>query len=272
MNLLGGRAWRLELFPLIAAEVPDFSLDRALRYGLLPAVWSSENPDEDLDSYTSTYLKEEIMTEGLSRNLPAFSRFLKVAALSSGGLVNYAEMASNAQLAESTVRGHFEVLQDTLLGFLLEPFTESRKRKAIQTPKFYFFDNGVRHLLLGTSSLDRNSDLYGNSFETWFAHELRAYVSYSRLKTPLTYWRSTSNFEVDFLIGTKAAIEVKATKRATDRHLKGLAALAEENICDRYYLVTQDPLIRQVPLHRGKKAVFVPWQKFIELLWAGEVV
>lgn len=271
-NMLGGRAWMVSLFPLSYREIPDFDLERILRFGGLPKVYLSNEPDEDLDSYVSTYLKEEIQAEGLVRNLPAFSRFLKIAALSSGELINYARMASDAGVSESTVRGHFEILQDTLLGSLLEPFIESKKRKAIQTPKFYFFDNGVRHMLSGTLSLDRNSNLYGSSFETWLAHELKLYLNYKRKKLPLTFWRSTSDFEVDFLIGDQAAIEVKATSRTSDRHLRGLSALAEEQIFKKYYLVTQDPISRIVSIKGKAKAHLLNWKDFLEQLWDGNIV
>ena len=271
-NLLGGRAWTLNLFPLTTSELPQFNLNRALRFGLLPSVWFSKNPEEELDSYISTYLKEEILTEGLSRNLPAFNRFLKVAALSSGNLINFSQMASDAQVAESTLRGHFEILQDTLIGYLLEPFIESKKRKAIATPKFYFFDNGVRHTLMGTTALDRNSDLYGSSFESFLAHEIRAYLSYTRLKLPLTFWRSTSQFEVDFLIGSDIAIEVKSTSRAHEKHLKGLMALSEEKIFKHFYLVTQDPLRRTYPLKNGHKAILLPWHDFLKQLWNKKII
>lgn len=270
-NLLAGRAWTLNLFPLVFPEIPKFDLNRALRFGLLPAVWLSGDPEEELDSYISTYLKEEILAEGLSRNLPALNRFLKVAALSSGNLINYSQMASDAQVAESTIRGHFEVLQDTLIGYIIEPFIESKKRKAIATPKFYLFDNGVRHALMGTISLDRNSDIYGSSFEAWLAHEIRAYLGYTRSKLPLTFWRSISQFEVDFLIGDKVAIEVKATSQAHERHLKGLKALSEEKIFKSFYLVTQDPTVRTYSLTSGSKVTFLPWGDFLKRLWDGQI-
>ena len=271
-NLLGGRAWLLNLFPLTTSEIPHFNLDRSLRFGLLPSVWFSKNPEEELDAYISTYLKEEILAEGLSRNLPAFNRFLKVAALSSGNIINYAQMASDAQVAESTLRGHFEVLQDTLLGYILEPFIESKKRKAITTPKFYFFDNGVRHALMGTTSLDRNSDLYGSSFEAFLAHEIRAYLNYTRTKLPLTFWRSTSQFEVDFLIGNQVAIEVKSTAHAHEKHLKGLMALSEEKIFRHFYLVTQDPVKRTYSLKKKCTAILLPWNIFLKDLWDGKIL
>lgn len=271
-NLLAGRAWTLQLFPLILSEIAKFDLNRALRFGLLPVVWLSQDPEEELDSYISTYLKEEILAEGFSRNLPAFNRFLKVAALSSGNLINYSQMASDAQVAESTIRGHFEILQDTLIGYIIEPFIESKKRKAIATPKFYIFDNGVRHALMGTTSLDRNSDLYGSSFEAWLAHEIRAYLSYTRSKLPLTFWRSTSQFEVDFLIGDKVAIEVKACSQANKNHLKGLLALSEEKIFKYFYLVTQDPIARTYPLKNNCNVKLLPCRDFLKQLWNGKIL
>lgn len=271
-NMLAGRAWRAELMPLTTSEVPNFKVDRALRYGTLPSVWKSDSPEEDLDAYVSTYLKEEIEIEARLRNLPAFSRFLKVAALSSGQMINFAQMASDAAIAETTLKSHFQILQDTLLGYLVEPFVGTKKRKAIATAKFYLFDNGVRHTLLRTEGLDRNSDLFGSSFEAFIANELRAYLSYKRIKKDLTYWCSRSQFEVDFLVGTNVAIEVKASRRATDHHLRGLAALAEEKIFKDYYLVSHDPIARIADIGSGKQATLVPWDDFLTRLWQGKVV
>ncbi len=271
-NMLAGRAWRAELLPLTTAEIPAFNIERALRFGTLPAVWISESPEDDLDSYVVTYLKEEIEIECRLRNLSAFSRFLKVAALSSGELINFAKMASDAAIPETTLKSHFQILQDTLLGHILEPFLETKKRKAISTGKFYLFDNGVRHTLLGTGTLDRNSDLYGSSFEAFILHELRAFISYRRIKKELTFWRSKNQFEVDFLIGRQVAIEVKATQRITDRHLRGLNALAEEKIVEDFYIISNDPLARVIDIGSGKKTYALPWKEFLARLWAGEVI
>lgn len=270
-NMLAGRAWKAELWPLTSAEIPNFNLERALRYGTLPAIWTSEYPDEDLDAYVSTYLKEEIEMECQLRNLPAFSRFLKVAALSSGQLINYAQMASDAAVSETTLKSHFQILQDTLLGHLVEPFVETKKRKAIATSKFYLFDNGVKHMLAQTQALDRNSELYGASFEAFIAGELRAFLSYRRIKKPLAYWRSQSRFEVDFVIGNQVAVEVKAAKTVTEKHLRGLAALAEEKIFDHFYLVSQDPVARTADVGSGRKALLIPWKEFLRRLWMGEI-
>jgi predicted AAA+ superfamily ATPase len=268
-NLLAGRAWTAELFPLTFDELKGegFDLERYLHLGGLPSVYTSSDPVEELDAYVHTYLYEELQAEGIVRKLTAFSKFLTVAALSNGEVLNYTKVASDCQIAASTIREYFSVLEDTLLGFSLHPWVKSKKRKATQTAKFYLFDPGVTHHISGTKSFDRNSNLYGKSFEQFIAMELRAFISYKRIKnTPLSYWRSTNGHEVDFLIGDEVAIEVKSSKQISDRDLKGLKALQEEGLIDSFYLVSQDP----VP--RLKDGIFIlPWDVFLTKLWAGEV-
>lgn len=271
-NMLAGRAWRADLFPLTSQEIPNFKLERALQYGTLPPVWMSKEPSEDLEAYVNTYLKEEIQLESNIRNLPAFSRFLKVAAFQSGQLINFAQTASDAAVAETTVKSYFQILQDTLLGFTLEPFLETRKRKAIATSKFYLFDNGVRNTLLRVEYLDRNSDLWGTAFETFIGQELRAYLSYRRIKKDLTFWRSTSQFEVDFAIGSDIAIEVKATSKVHNKHLKGLKALSEEGIFKRFYLVSNDKISKKIPLSKDVNVILMPWDTFLEQLWKDKLI
>jgi predicted AAA+ superfamily ATPase len=266
-NLLAGRVWEARLFPLIWKEAPRFNLEKYLRYGGLPAVYLSDFPEEELDAYVNTYLKEEILAEGLIRNLPPFARFLRSIALANGEVINFTKLANDCQVAPSTVREHIGLLEDTLVGFLLPAWTASRKRKAIKSGKFYFFDPGVTHTLAGTRVLDRNSDLYGKSFEQFIGMEIRAYLSYSRNKLSYTYWRSTHGHEVDFLIGEKAAVEVKATSRLTLRDYRGLMALAEERVFTDLFLVSQDP----VAARQGNVRAF-HWEEFLRKLWRGEIV
>lgn len=265
-NLLGGRAWTANLYPLTRAEIPRFDLARFLRYGGLPPVVLSDDPEEDLHAYVRTYLHEEIQAEGYVRRLPAFSRFLTTAALTNGQMLNFAKIGNDAGLPAATVREHYFLLEDTLVGFLLPAWIKSRKRKAISTAKFYFFDTGVTHALTGTTTLDRNSDLYGRSFEQWIAMELRAYLGYRRRRETLSYWRSVSDHEVDFVIEDHAAVEAKATKRVSDSDLRGLHALAEEKIVRKLFLVSEDPLETK----RGPVRC-MPWQKFLDELWADEL-
>lgn len=261
-NLLAGRAWRALLFPLCWKEIPNFRLDHFLRYGGLPQVYPSPLPQEELDAYAQTYLKEEILAEGLIRKMPPFSRFLKAAALSCGTQLNFSQIGNDCQIPPSTVREYYSILEDTLIGFLLESWTHSKKRKAVQTAKFYFFDTGVTHTLAGTQTLDRNSNLYGVSFEQFIGMELRAYLSYRRLKESLYFWRSVQGFEVDFLIGDHTAIEVKVTPKASQKDFKGLKALKEEGGFKNFYLVTQD----RIP-SKKEEITQIYWETFLERLW-----
>jgi len=262
VNLLAGRAWRAELFPLVSCEIPHFNIERHLRYGGLPSVVLSNEPEEELIAYVETYLSQEIRAEGLARNLPAFARFLNVAAINSGQRVNYSKVASDAQVSPSTVTEYYSVLEDTLLGFRLEPWAKSVKRKPSQTGRFYLFDLGVWHTLIQTGDLSRNSDLFGRSFEHFIAQELRAFLSYTRSQDRLSFWRTQEGIEVDFCIGDHTAIECKASARVTMRDAKGLIALREEGVFRSLLLVSNDDLNR---MEDGIK--FVSWRTFLDELW-----
>lgn len=266
-NLLAGRAWTAHLYPLSYAEIPAFNLDHYLRYGGLPAIYQSNDPDEDLHAYIQTYLYEEILAESIVRKLPQFSRFLQVAAYSNGQLLNFAKLASDTGISASTIREYYRVLEDTLLGFTLEPFTHTKKRKSVSTAKFYFFDTGITHTLAQTKTLDRNSDLYGKSFEHWIGMELTSYLSYCRLKIPLSFWHSKHQHEVDFIIGDEVAIEVKATRQVTHHDLKNLKVLEEEGIFKHYFLVSQDKIAK-----KQGRLYCLHWKDFMEKLWAGEII
>ena len=265
-NLLGGRAWTANLYPLTYAEIPKFDLPRFLRYGGLPPVLLGDDPDEELHAYVRTYLHEEIQAEGLVRRLPAFTRFLTTAASTNGQMLNFAKIGNDAGLPAATVREHYFLLEDTLVGFLLPAWTKSTKRKAISTSKFYFFDTGVAHALSGTRVLDRNSDLYGRSFEQWIAMELRAYLGYRRRHEELGYWRSTADHEVDFVIGDHVAVEAKATRRVGASDLRGLIALAEEKIVRQLFLVSEDP----IETKRGPIRC-LSWRTFLDELWGDKL-
>ena len=266
-NLLAGRVWSAGMFPLIYREITNFNLDRYLRYGGLPAVYLSDYPEEELYAYVNTYLKEEILAEGLIRRLPPFSRFLKTIALANGEMINFTKLANDCQVPPSTVIEYVGLLEDTLIGFLLPAWIESKKRKAIKTGKFYFFDPGITHTLAGTETLDRNSNLYGISFEQFIGMELRAYLSYRRKKRPLTYWRSKNGHEVDFLLGTQTAIEVKASQKVSRNDVKGLKYLKEEGVFQNFILVSQDPVSTLTD-----NILTLPWQRFLADLWEDKFV
>ena len=223
VNLLAGRALVAQMFPLVRNEIASFALPRYLHCGGLPEVYLSDIPDEILDAYVYTYLQEEIRAEGVVRRLPSFSRFLQTMALSNGEILNFTKMANDCQLAVSTVRDYVQVLEDTLLGALLLPWGAAKKRKAVRTAKFYFFDTGVTRTLSAIKTIERNSNFYGKAFEQFIWMELRAYLSYQRKKLPLTFWRTKHRHEVDFLIGEQLAVEVKAKQNREPQRFKGPA-------------------------------------------------
>ena len=224
---------------------------------------------EYLYSYVETYLKEEIQTEALVRNLANYTRFLNQAALRSTEILNFTSVGSDAQISPNTVRDYYQILEDTLIGYLLEPWTGSVKRKAIQTAKFYFFDCGVANAIRGVSHVEETTDLYGRQFEQFICSELKAYLSYTRNRASMNYWRSTSKFEVDFVLDGKIAIEVKASKRVTERDHKGLKAIAEEPVkWERLILVSRDPQLMRF----SSGIEHLHWEDFFRDLWAGRIL
>jgi predicted AAA+ superfamily ATPase len=264
VNLLGGRAPSRTLHPFIHRELGDrFDLLRALDRGLIPSIYFSDSPRDDLRAYVGTYLKEEIAAEALTRNIPAFGRFLEVAALCHGTMLNYSAVASDAQVPLSTVREFFHVLEDTLIARSLPAWTRSRSRKAIATAKHYFFDGGVVRHLQRRSGLAARSPEFGEAFESYIFHELSTYADYTE-GAALAYWRSTSNFEVDFVLADETAIEVKAKNPVGGRDLRGLRALKEESLLRRYVVVSLEPRPRTVDGIR-----ILPWQDFLGELWEG---
>ncbi len=267
VNLLAGRAWSAELFPLLRQEIPNFDLNRYLLYGGLPQVYLSKFPQEELNAYINTYLKEEIQEEALVRKLQSFARFLEVSALTSGNMINFASLSNDVSIPASTIREYYAILQDTLIGFILPAWTKSIKRKAISTAKFYYFDVGVRNKVAGIKNIDPHSDQYGQAFEHFIAMELRAYLSYLRIDEKLSYWQAQNGQEVDFIIGDDIAIEVKATTNPNSKHMKGLRALAEENICKKYYLVckcSNNKIIDNIHI--------INWNDFLEKMWLNKLM
>ena len=266
VNLLAGRAWIAKLFPLTFAEMPNFDLDRYLRFGGLPAVVNSSDPIEQLDAYVTTFITEEIKAEGAVRKLPAFVEFLRIAALGNGQLVNFANIARDVGVSAPTVAGYYQILEDTLVGFQLNPWKKPTTRKPISTAKFYFCDPGVVNALSGTKAVDRNSNLYGSLFEQWIAMELVAYLSYRRIKDKLYFWRTEDKVEVDFVVENCIAIEVKSAAKVTGSDLRGLMQLMDEKLVSHYYIITNDPIDRiQDNVHH------LHWRSFMRKLWSDEL-
>jgi len=265
-NLLAGRAWVTHLHPLVSAEVGAERLLERLDRGSLPAVLDSVRPREDLKAYVGTYLQEEIRAEGLTRSIENFSRFLAVAAACNGEQLNYTAVGSDSGVPPRTVREYFQILEDTLLGYQLPAYRKTIKRKPVATSKFYFFDVGVANTLLRRSEVVPGSETFGKALEHLVFLEVRARLDYGRADLPLSYWRSLSGIEVDFLVGSRVAIEVKGKERVTRRDQAGLRALAEELPLLRKLIVCTEPRRR-----RDDDVEIVPVREFLDDLWAGRV-
>ncbi|MBI1953825.1 MAG: ATP-binding protein [Candidatus Omnitrophica bacterium] len=263
VDLLGGRARTKFLHPLTWRELGNrFELARVAERGLLPSIYFSDDPKADLKAYAGAYLKEEIVAEGATRNVPAFSRFLRVAALCNGTIVNFTNVANDAQVARTTVYEYFEILKDTLILQELPAWRKSKKRKPLCSSKYYFFDVGVAAALQGRE-FRLGTPEFGEAFETYLMHELASYRDY-QVEEPLSFWRSASGFEVDFVIGDHTAVEVKAKRNVSANDVKSLRALAEEKKLKRHLCVSLETRPRKMG-----EVTILPFQEFLEALWGG---
>lgn len=268
-NLLGGRAVRNVLFPLVSAEIPDFDLDKAINNGTLPRHYLVNNPKKRLQAYIGDYLKEEIKAEALTRNLSTFARFLEVAAISSGEILNYNNIASECGLSSPTIKEYFSILEDTMIGFFVPAYKKVVKRRVIQAARFYYFDVGVTNYLLRRSNkLQQGSPEYGKAFEHFIIQELNAYINYNDDDLRLSYWRTASGYEVDAIIGdAEIAIEIKSSKEIHSHHLKGLRAFSEEYPDSRKIVVANEQFARIM----GGDIEIIPVKEFLSQLWNGSL-
>ena len=246
-NTLGGRAYPVYLFPFVSAELPELDLQQAINYGMLPPHYLAKNPHRRLSAYIDVYLKEEIKEEALVRNLNAFQRFLEVAALTDGEMVNLKNIAQDCGVSANTVSSYFDILEDTLLGFRVPAYTKTMKRRLVQAPRFYYFDVGVANYLLHRKDLVRGTAEYGHAFEHLVIQELRAWLAYTDCVEQLSYWRTYTGQEVDVVIGdARVAIEIKSVEEVLPRHLKGLKAFASDYPDSRLLIVSLDPINRKM--------------------------
>lgn len=264
VNLLGGRARTKYLHPLTYRELGEhFNLETFISHGGLPSIYFSDDPRADLEAYAGSYLQQEIVAEGATRNIAAFSRFLKVAAYCNATIVNFTNLATDAQVPRTTVYEYFEILKDTLVLHELPAWRETKKRKPLASSKYYFFDIGVV-AAIQERRYRRGTPEYGEAMETYVMHELRSYIDYTSGE-PLAFWRSTSGFEVDFILGNHSAIEIKASENIGPNDLKSLNALAEEEKLKRYLCVSLEGRRRQVGA-----VTILPVREFLDNLWDGE--
>ncbi len=235
-NLLAGRAYTYHLFPLTFPEAGDlFNLDRALRTGMLPALWNSdsENPAEFLRSYAETYLKEEVAAEGLVRDIGPFAYFLDIVAANNGETVNFNNIARECSVSVKTAQQYFHILEDTFLAFKLSAWTRSGRRRLISHPRYYLFDTGVTNALAHTLTRQLNPNVYGRRFEQFVISQLMAQIEYRRLDYQFYYWRTHHGAEVDVLIcqGNRiiCALEIKSSQHISTESLRGLKSFADDN-------------------------------------------
>ena len=267
-NLLGGRALRFELYPFIKREIPDFDLLRALNHGLLPRHYLSDSPQRLIAAYIGSYLQDEIIAEAKIRNIQSFTRFLEVAAFSNGEMVNYTNIAADCGVSAPTVKEYFQILEDTLIGRFIPSFQKKPKRRVIQAPRFYYFDVGIANYLLKRHQIELGSEPFGKAFEHYIYHELYAHSHYSRKDYAISYWRTASGLEVDFILGDhEVAIEVKSTNHVQERHLKGLKSFAEEYNVKRFLVVSMDPKPR-----KSGQINIIPWSLFLDELWNDGII
>lgn len=267
-NLLGGRALRYELYPLVYQEIPEFDLLRALNNGLLPRHYLSHKPEKLISAYIGSYLRDEVMAEARIRNMAAFARFLEMAAFSNGEMVNYTNIATDCGVSAPTVKEYFQILEDTLTGRFLPSFQKKPKRRVILAPKFYFFDIGIANQLVKRGRIEFGSESFGKAFEHFIYLELYAHSKYTDLNYQISYWRTTTQIEVDFILGDHdVAIEVKSTDMVNKRHIKGLQSFAEEYSVKRLIIVSNDPYPRQI-----ENVSVLPWRIFLDQLWAGDII
>jgi len=275
-NLLGGRAWQYHFYPLVFAEINDFDLLRALQNGLIPNHYLSKKEfiADYLQAYVDVYLTDEIRNEGLVRNLAGFFRFLDVAGLCNGEMINVSNIARDCGIDRTTVQGFYQILVDTLLGYFIYPFRKRVKRDLISaTPKFYLFDVGVANYLARQTVIELKGEIAGKSLEHYILMELVAYLGMSRKRVNISYWRTKTGLEVDFILGdAEIAIEVKISENVHQQDLKGIIAFCEEHPNAKSLIISQDKKIRQLIVNPKLIMTIMPWKNFLEALWRGEII
>ena len=268
-NLLGGRAWRYEMFPFTSKEVGDFDLLNVLNRGMIPLHYLQNNYRKSLNAYVTDYLKEEVFHEGLTRNVPAFSRFFEAMGYSHGQLTNYSNIARECGVDSKTVKEYYQILVDTLLGAWVTPFKRRQNRQVIgKASKFYLFDVGVAGAVAKRGITEAKGEAFGQAFEHFIFLEMQAHSSYSELGYDIRFWRTKSGLEVDFILGdADVAVEVKGADRVDNRDFKPLSAFIDEYSPRQTYMVCNEKTRR---IHNG--VTVIPWREFLNDLWDGKII
>jgi len=265
-NLLAGRAFVLQLFPLTAREIGErFSLQSSLAWGTLPRavmIESNEDRRDFLRSYAHTYLQEEITQEQIVRRLDPFRRFLVVAAQMSGQILNFSKIAREIGSSTATVQSYFQILEDTLIGNLVEPFHESVRKRQRGNPKFYFFDTGVQRALNNTLQVELAPQTYafGVAFEHFVVNEIHRLQAYGKKDYRLSYLRTKDGVEIDLIIerpGMKRAlVEIKSTERITGEDIRSLITLGKDVPNSEAFCLSRDPTAKKI-----SAVSCLPWQE-----------
>jgi len=268
-NLLGGRAWRYEMFPLVSEELKDMDLLKALNRGMIPSHYFQDQYQKSLIGYVQDYLKEEVFAEGLTRNIPGFARFFDAMGYSHGELLNFSNIGRDAGIDAKTVREYFRILEDTLLGRMVGPYKKKGSRQILlKAPKFYLFDVGVASVIAKRHVREERGEAFGRAFEHFIFMEIAAHTSYRDLHYDIRYWRTKSGQEVDFVLGDgETAVEVKGTSRVDPRELRSLGVFVDEYAPKTAVVVSNEREVRRV----GKIRV-LPWRIFLTELWQGGII
>lgn len=267
-NNLGGRAIPETLFPLVSAEIPDFDLERAVQNGMIPRHYAVANARNRMRAYIDLYLKEEIVEESLVQNADEFVRFMEVAAIMDGEILNYENVASDCEVSANTVKAYYKILVDTLLGFEVPAYRKVIKRKLYKAPRFYYFDVGIANHLTKRYHLAPRTPEYGHAFEHLIIQEIVAYLGYTNSDEELTYWHTYENLEVDAVIGdARVAIEIKSKEHIDHDDKKGVTEFAKEHPDTRQIIVSRDRISR-----RSGDVDLYYVTDFFKALWAGEII
>ena len=255
-NLLAGRAFVRELFPLVISELGDtFNLNDAMCWGTLPYLFSTEDAEEKDDylaSYVRTYLSEEIQREQIVRNLDPFRRFLEVAAQYNGKIINHSNIARGIGVDPKTIASYYSILEDTLLGHILLPFSFSFRKKLIKSPKFYFFDTGVSRAAARILSvrLVPGTSVYGETFEQFVVTQTIHGLRYSKPETKVSYYKDENDIEADLVIEKSGEsllfVEIKSTLQVSESNIKSLKIIRKDFPDARFQLWSQDKVRRLI--------------------------
>ena len=272
VNLLAGRAFVYHLFPFSFIELgKQFNLNHSLRWGLLPKIHQLDTDEERmkfLQAYTHTYLREEIWAEQFIRKLDPFRRFLEVSAQSNGKIINYANIARDVGVDDKTIKEYFSILEDTLIGFMLEPFEHSFRKRLSLKPKFYYFDLGVVRSLTRTLSLPLipSTSSYGEVFEHFIILECIKLAAYFAPEYRFSYLKTKDDAEVDLVIERPGLpilfVEIKSNKQVQEKDLRTLITLSKDFKKAETMCLSNDAYTKKY----GAITV-MPWQKGLKYIF-----